>query len=150
MPRWLRVSNIRSCYKGERLFFACSLWGRYAKSLRVDPRHESLTLILISWLMLSYNEFSHACSWYNLLCRKLTRPPFLRTVDWSKWHVFWAEENVVPKRHPDSFYRQAQEAFISKVLLLFIHLFTLHELLASLIDRNGMYGFGFRLALHAN
>lgn len=54
---------------------------------------------------------------------KLTRPPLLRTVDWSKWHVFWAEENVVPKRHPDSFYRQAHEAFISKVPIPPAHVF---------------------------
>ncbi|EEF48410.1 6-phosphogluconolactonase, putative [Ricinus communis] len=36
-------------------------------------------------------------------------------VEWSKWHVFWAEENVVAKRHPDSFYWQSKEYFLSKV-----------------------------------
>ncbi|XP_030545192.1 probable 6-phosphogluconolactonase 1 [Rhodamnia argentea] len=46
---------------------------------------------------------------------KLARLPYLRTVEWSKWHLFWAEENVVPKRHPDSFYMQAKHHFISKV-----------------------------------
>ncbi|XP_022753120.1 probable 6-phosphogluconolactonase 2 [Durio zibethinus] len=52
---------------------------------------------------------------------KLTKAPFLRVVDWLKWHVFWAEENVVAKRHPDSFYWQAKECFISKVPLLPAH-----------------------------
>ncbi|KAL3737373.1 hypothetical protein ACJRO7_026185 [Eucalyptus globulus] len=46
---------------------------------------------------------------------KLAGLPYLRTVDWTKWHLFWAEENVVPKRHPDSFYMQAKQHFISKV-----------------------------------
>ncbi|KAF2296763.1 hypothetical protein GH714_001747 [Hevea brasiliensis] len=27
---------------------------------------------------------------------KLTSSAFLKMVEWSKWHVFWAEENVVP------------------------------------------------------
>ncbi|XVE95410.1 hypothetical protein REPUB_Repub02eG0094600 [Reevesia pubescens] len=52
---------------------------------------------------------------------KLTKAPFLRVVDWSKWHVFWAEENVVAKRHPDSCYWQAKQCFISKVPLLPAH-----------------------------
>ncbi|KAF8024856.1 hypothetical protein BT93_F1882 [Corymbia citriodora subsp. variegata] len=46
---------------------------------------------------------------------KLASLPYLRTVDWSKWHLFWAEENVVPRKHPDSFYLQAKQHFISKV-----------------------------------
>ncbi|XVF64640.1 hypothetical protein PTKIN_Ptkin09bG0184100 [Pterospermum kingtungense] len=48
---------------------------------------------------------------------KLTKEPFLRLVDWSKWRVFWAEEKVVAKRHPDSCYWQAKQCFISKVAL---------------------------------
>ncbi|XVF36844.1 hypothetical protein REPUB_Repub19eG0093500 [Reevesia pubescens] len=52
---------------------------------------------------------------------KLTKAPFLRVVDWSKWHVFWAEENVVAKRHPDSCYWQAKQCFISKVPLVPTH-----------------------------
>ncbi|PPR98875.1 hypothetical protein GOBAR_AA21793 [Gossypium barbadense] len=55
----------------------------------------------------------------NLL--KLSKAPYVRLVEWSKWHVFWAEENVVPKRHPDSYYWQAKQWFISKVPLLPAH-----------------------------
>ncbi|XP_038702783.1 probable 6-phosphogluconolactonase 1 [Tripterygium wilfordii] len=53
--------------------------------------------------------------------RKLTTPAYMKMLEhnWSKWHVFWAEENVVANnRHPDSLYRQANEAFISKVPVL--------------------------------
>ncbi|XP_010269011.1 PREDICTED: probable 6-phosphogluconolactonase 1 isoform X2 [Nelumbo nucifera] len=49
------------------------------------------------------------------LAEKLTKAPYLRTLEWSKWHLLWADENLVAKKHPDSNYRQAKEAFISKV-----------------------------------
>ncbi|KAI4366582.1 hypothetical protein MLD38_022443 [Melastoma candidum] len=59
-------------------------------------------------LVLSGGDIPH-------LLRKLGSLPYVRTAEWSRWHVFWAEENLVPKRHPDSFYMQAKHSFISKV-----------------------------------
>ncbi|KAG8633050.1 hypothetical protein MANES_18G073581v8 [Manihot esculenta] len=53
---------------------------------------------------------------------KLTSSAFLKMVEWSKWHVFWAEENVVAKRHPDSLFWQAKEYFLSKVPILPAHI----------------------------
>jgi 6-phosphogluconolactonase len=47
--------------------------------------------------------------------RKLTEDPYLNSVDWSKWHVFWVDERVVPKDHPDSNYLLAYDGFLSKV-----------------------------------
>ncbi|KAL8136861.1 hypothetical protein V2J09_002862 [Rumex salicifolius] len=47
--------------------------------------------------------------------RKLTEPPFASSVDWSRWHVFWVDERVVPKDHPDSNYKLAYDGFLSKV-----------------------------------
>ncbi|KAJ1290521.1 hypothetical protein BS78_02G250600 [Paspalum vaginatum] len=47
--------------------------------------------------------------------RKLTEPPYLNSVDWSKWHVFWVDERVVPKDHEDSNYKLAFDGFLSKV-----------------------------------
>ncbi|RLM62302.1 putative 6-phosphogluconolactonase 3, chloroplastic [Panicum miliaceum] len=47
--------------------------------------------------------------------RKLTEPPYLEAVDWSKWHVFWVDERVVPKDHADSNYKLASDEFLSKV-----------------------------------
>ncbi|VAI34874.1 unnamed protein product [Triticum turgidum subsp. durum] len=46
--------------------------------------------------------------------RKLTEAPYLETVDWSKWHVFWVDERVVPKDHEDSNYKLALDGFLSK------------------------------------
>eukprot|EP00667_Euglena_gracilis_P018705 EG_transcript_19914 len=36
-------------------------------------------------------------------------------VDWGRWHVFFADERVVPLDHPDSNYRACKEALFSKV-----------------------------------
>ncbi|KAI4964882.1 hypothetical protein ZWY2020_057932 [Hordeum vulgare] len=47
--------------------------------------------------------------------RKLTEAPYLETVDWTKWHVFWVDERVVPKDHEDSNYKLALDGFLSKV-----------------------------------
>ncbi|THU46041.1 hypothetical protein C4D60_Mb09t00790 [Musa balbisiana] len=47
--------------------------------------------------------------------RKLTESPYLESVDWAKWHVFWVDERVVPKDHEDSNYKLAFDSFLSKV-----------------------------------
>ncbi|EYU19678.1 hypothetical protein ABFS82_06G098100 [Erythranthe guttata] len=47
--------------------------------------------------------------------RKLVEKPYIDSVDWSKWHVFWVDERVVPKDHPDSNYLLAYNEFLSKV-----------------------------------
>ncbi|KAJ1379312.1 NagB/RpiA transferase-like [Sesbania bispinosa] len=31
--------------------------------------------------------------------RKLVEPPYYNSIDWSKWHIFWVDERVVPKTH---------------------------------------------------
>ncbi|CAL5000155.1 unnamed protein product [Urochloa decumbens] len=51
--------------------------------------------------------------------RKLAEPPYLEAVDWSRWHVFWVDERVVPKDHADSNYKLASDEFLSKIIHLF-------------------------------
>lgn len=46
---------------------------------------------------------------------KLVEEPHLSHIDWSKWHVFWADERVVKLDHPDSNYKLAQDGLLSKV-----------------------------------
>ena len=36
-------------------------------------------------------------------------------VDFSKWHVFFVDERNVPHSHPDSNFKGADEALLSKV-----------------------------------
>ncbi|CAN6709301.1 unnamed protein product [Malus baccata var. baccata] len=47
--------------------------------------------------------------------RKLAEPPYKNIVEWGKWHVFWVDERVVKKTHPDSNYKLAFDGFLSKV-----------------------------------
>lgn len=52
--------------------------------------------------------------------RKLTESPYLESVDWKKWYVFWADERVVPKDHVDSNYKLAYDGLLSKVIEILI------------------------------
>ncbi|KAI9097622.1 hypothetical protein K1719_025393 [Acacia pycnantha] len=47
--------------------------------------------------------------------RKLVEAPYAESIEWSKWHVFWVDERVVPKTHLESNYKLAYDGFISKV-----------------------------------
>lgn len=50
--------------------------------------------------------------------RKLCDPPYSKTIDWSKWHVFWVDERVVPLGHPESNYKLAKDGLLSKVPII--------------------------------
>lgn len=52
------------------------------------------------------------CFW---IFRKLVEAPYIDSVDWSKWHVFWVDERLVPKDHEDSNYKLANDGFLSMV-----------------------------------
>ena len=54
------------------------------------------------------------------LKRKLCEAPYNKTLDWSKWYVFWAEERAVAKNHAESNYKLTKEEFLSKVYHLSI------------------------------
>lgn len=48
-------------------------------------------------------------------CRKLCEAPYDKTVDWTKWFVFWADERAVAKNHIDSNHKLTKDLFLSKV-----------------------------------
>lgn len=51
----------------------------------------------------------------RLLCPPLTTEPLRSQVNWTAWHVFWADERCVPLDHPDSNYRLARETLFNHV-----------------------------------
>lgn len=49
--------------------------------------------------------------------RLLAQEPRASAVDWQHVHVYFGDERSVPPDHPDSNYRMAREAFLSKVAI---------------------------------
>lgn len=48
------------------------------------------------------------------LYQLLAEPPFSQTMPWDRIHWFWGDERFVPPDHPDSNYRMAREALLSR------------------------------------
>lgn len=70
------------------------------------------------------------------LKRKLCEAPYNKTLDWSKWYIFWAEERAVAKNHAESNYKLTKEEFLSKVYQLKIcNLFIFHALSLQITTR---------------
>ncbi|KAL6503937.1 hypothetical protein OROGR_025860 [Orobanche gracilis] len=63
--------------------------------------------------------------------RKLVEQPYIDSVDWSKWHVFWVDERVVPKDHSDSNYLLAYNEFLSKVPIPPSNVYTINDALSA-------------------
>ncbi|XP_068634904.1 probable 6-phosphogluconolactonase 4, chloroplastic [Aristolochia californica] len=63
--------------------------------------------------------------------RKLVESPYLESIEWSKWHVFWVDERVVPKDHEDSNYKLAYDGFLSKVPILPGHVYAINDALSA-------------------
>ncbi len=51
----------------------------------------------------------------DILSSGLCANPLRDTIDWSKWHVFWADERWVPWNSPASNYGLAKDRFFSRV-----------------------------------
>lgn len=62
---------------------------------------------------------------------KLCDPPYLKTIDWSKWHVFWADERVVLRNDPDSNYKLAMDGLLSKVPIVPGQVYSINDALSA-------------------
>lgn len=104
------VSQLSDQYAKERGAFTVALsGGSLIKSLRFRSCYSNwnLLLLVLHWalyLLISLGNF-----------RKIVEAPYIDSVDWSKWHVFWVDDRVVPKDHPDSNYFLAYNDFLSRV-----------------------------------
>lgn len=61
------------------------------------------------------------------LLGKLCEAPYNKTVDWTKWYVFWADERAVAKNHVDSNYKLTKDGFLSKVSILNSHVHSIND-----------------------
>ncbi|KAF7816649.1 putative 6-phosphogluconolactonase 4, chloroplastic [Senna tora] len=61
--------------------------------------------------------------------RKLVEAPYIDSIPWSKWHIFWVDEKVVPKTHVESNYKLAYDGFISKVKIPAVNVYTIDDAL---------------------
>ena len=77
-----------------------------------DLKPENRMLLLFAYL----KENAYVYFLYSKICE----PSYAKTIDWSKWHVFWADERVVPRNHEDSNYKLAKDGLLSKVPYLFL------------------------------
>ncbi|XP_076945221.1 putative 6-phosphogluconolactonase 2 [Bidens hawaiensis] len=65
------------------------------------------------------------------LMRNLCGAPYNKTVDWSKWYIFWADERVVAKNHADSNYKLAKDHLLSKLPIIPSHIHSINDSLTT-------------------
>ncbi|PWA80660.1 6-phosphogluconolactonase 1 [Artemisia annua] len=65
------------------------------------------------------------------LMRKLCKVPYNKTVDWSKWYIFWVDERVVAKSHVDSNYKLAKDHLLSKLPIVPSHVHSINDSLTA-------------------
>jgi 6-phosphogluconolactonase len=53
-----------------------------------------------------------------LSLEKISEHPGCENLDWSRIHIWWGDDRFVPKGHPDSNAKQAEEALLGKLLTL--------------------------------
>lgn len=58
---------------------------------------------------------------------KLCEAPYNKTLDWSKWYIFWSDERAVAKNHAESNYKLTKEGFIAKVPILHGHVYSIND-----------------------
>ncbi|KAK7385017.1 hypothetical protein VNO78_30724 [Psophocarpus tetragonolobus] len=61
--------------------------------------------------------------------RKLVEAPYIDSIEWSKWHVFWVDERVVPKDNLESNYKLAYDGFLSKVPIPPVNVYAIDDAL---------------------
>ncbi|CAN6199735.1 unnamed protein product [Urochloa humidicola] len=58
---------------------------------------------------------------------KLCEALYNKTLDWSKWYIFWSDERAVAKNHAESNYKLTKEGFLAKVPILNSHVYSIND-----------------------
>jgi 6-phosphogluconolactonase len=89
---------------------------------RVFESAETLALDVVEWICALAQASKHVfavClsggSTPRQLYKKLATPAVAARFPWSRSHWFWGDERFVPHAHPDSNFRMADKAFLSRV-----------------------------------
>ncbi|KAK4260985.1 hypothetical protein QN277_004041 [Acacia crassicarpa] len=61
------------------------------------------------------------------LISKLSETPYSKTMEWSKWYIFWADDRLMAKSHADSNYRLAKDCLLSKVPIIPSHVHSIND-----------------------
>ncbi|XVF12735.1 hypothetical protein REPUB_Repub08aG0145000 [Reevesia pubescens] len=106
--------------------------------VEVFDSEEDLSLSLAKYTADLANKFSKEKGTFTVVLsggslikslRKLVEPPYIDSVDWSTWQVFWVDERVVPRDHDDSNYKLAFDGFLSKVPILPGNVYSINDAL---------------------
>ncbi|KAG6493522.1 probable 6-phosphogluconolactonase 1 isoform X1 [Zingiber officinale] len=123
-----------------------------SREVRVFESTDELAIDLAEYISLLSEDsvkergcFTVALSGGSLISMmgKLCEAPYNKTVDWTKWYVFWADERAVAKNHVDSNFKLTRDAFLSRVSILSSHVFSINHN-ATVEDAAGEYEFAIR------
>ncbi|KAL9225431.1 hypothetical protein vseg_001359 [Gypsophila vaccaria] len=98
--------------------------------------NEELSISLANYTSNLSNKFIKQKGVFNVVfsggylfefLRKLLEPPIVESIDWAKWQVFWVDERVVPRDHPESNYNLAFTQFLSKVPILIGNVYAIND-----------------------
>lgn len=81
---------------------------------------------------------------------QLICPPLVadRQIDWSGWHVFWADERFVPLTHAESSYRLVREALFDQVPIPSNQIIPMSETVADVESAAAIYQQMMRAIFH--
>lgn len=92
-----------------RVFEDLPALSRAAASLFIDSCSQAIQQR--RWALAALSGGSTPTELYHLLAQ----PPNAGQIDWARVHIFWGDERCVPPDDPESNYRQASEALLSRV-----------------------------------
>lgn len=103
--------------------------GKSSPEIVIHPNREALSLgvsshvaLLAARAVVKRKRFYIALSGGSLmtiLCPPLITEPLRDEIDWSGWHIFWADERFVPPTSPESNYGDANQQLFRHVNIPF-------------------------------